>query len=101
MASSADQHHHVGLGRYVRARGPRAARLVTTIRRLLHQPVLDDDALHQPRHRSAPPPVPAGITNSTGLVGSQAKAGVLIDSASKAAAQMLVLRRGRTDAPCS
>jgi hypothetical protein len=34
---------------------------------------------------SAPPPVPAGITNSTGLVGSQAKAGVAAASARTAA----------------
>jgi hypothetical protein len=34
---------------------------------------------------SAPPPVPAGITNSTGLVGSHAEAGVATASANMAA----------------
>jgi hypothetical protein len=39
---------------------------------------------------SAPPPVPAGITNSTGLAGSHASAGVAPASARAAAASALV-----------
>ncbi len=42
---------------------------------------------------SAPPPVPAGITNSTGLVGSHARAGVAAASARTAAATTFVRPR--------